>query len=414
MRYKSTQLWGTECRKLVSDRIEYGHVTGTLEFTMCRWWSYPHFLPLLNSPYSTPPRSAPHIPTQIRQLLSRNKHIITLPPMEDSSRHQKGMSSRYANSPAPLTPANKREKRRHHVATKLSKLEMSFAEERNNFYRAMLVHLQSTLASIQLGVNEEYQARRAEQEEIRDYELTRLRLWEEYQVKRVEDEYKEDMAMTKENYDMLTRLLKEKFYDKLQRQVKQLKEDKLLLNLVNASLWTPNGTQMSTASAFAAAAPSFSMNDRRSLRKRELHARLLPGEADDLSDTNSNSGATRNSAAGYISASGKRRRHYATRHLSNDELSSGMTNTSNNQHNGERLQYLAGGGNESNLSDKDYDTLNSLIANKEEGGVSEIFVKRRAGARPNTRQKQFVGVQGLKVEELNDDLAVLRNAVKQS
>lgn len=300
------------------------------------------------------------------------------------------------------------------MATKLSKLESTFAEDRNNFYRAILIHLQTTLASIQLGVNEDFCARRAEQEEVRDYELTRLRLWEEYQVKRVEDEYKKDMAATKENYDMLIRLLKEKFYDKLQKQVKQLKEDKLLLNLVNASLWSLNGSQYSTASALAAAAsaPSLSFNDRRSLRKRELHSRFLPGEADDLSDNNLNSGAGRSSASGYVSASGKRRRHYSTRYLSNDELSSGVTSAGNSNHGGEKLHHLMGNGTDSNLSDKDYDTLNHLISNKEDGGVSGIFASRgKTSSRSSTRQKQFVGVQGLKPEELNDDLTLLRNAV---
>lgn len=301
------------------------------------------------------------------------------------------------------------------MAAKINKLESTFADDRNNFYRAILVHLQTTLASIQLGVNEEYFIRRTEQEETRDYELTKLRLWEEYQVKRVEDEYKEDMAATKENYDNLIRLLKEKFYDKLQKQVKQLKEDKLLLNLVNASLWSSTGSQYLTPSALAAATTSLSLSlsDRRSLRKRELHSRFLSGEADDLSDNNSTSAAGRSSASGYISASGKRRRHYTTRYLSNDELSSGVTSTGNPHHNGEKLHHLGmGSGNDSNLSDKDYDTLNNLIANKEDGGVSEIFSKRsKHSARPTTRQKQFVGVQGLKPEELNDDLTLLRNAV---
>lgn len=300
------------------------------------------------------------------------------------------------------------------MASKLSKLESTFADDRNNFYRAILVHLQTTLASIQLGVNEEYCIRRSQHEETRDYELTRLRLWEEYQVKRVEDEYKEDMAATKENYDTLIRLLKEKFYDKLQKQVKQLKEDKLLLNLVNASLWSSTGSQYLTASALAAATastPTLSLSDRRSLRKRELHSRFLPGEADDLSDTTSASGAGRSSATGYISASGKRRRHYATRYLSNDELSSGVTSSGNPHHNGDKLLHLGmGSGNDSNLSDQDYDTLNNLIANKEDGGVAEIFQSRK-NTRQTTRQKQFVGVQGLKLEELNDDLTLLRNAV---
>lgn len=297
-------------------------------------------------------------------------------------------------------------------------------EDRNNFYRAILHNLQTTLASIQQGTNQDYTDKKTELEEVRDYELTRLRLWEEYQVKRVDDEYKEDIAKAKQNYDMMIKLLKEKFYDKLQHQVKQLKEDKLLLNLVNASLWNTSNTHDSTVSALsaAAAASSININDRRSLRKRELNSRFTSGEADDLSDSglgnSSGNGFLRGSGAGssgHVSSSNKRRRHYATRYLSNDELSSGIT-SAGNSHGSHLVKLVSNGassGNDSNLSDKDYDTLNHLIMNNEDGGVLLIFSESKGSSRPNTRgsHKQFVGVQGLKLEELNNDLSLLRNAV---
>lgn len=322
---------------------------------------------------------------------------------------------------------NKRDKKRQQIGSRLSKLETTFSDDRNNFYRALLHNLQTTLATIQQGTNEDYRQKKNDLEETRDYELTRLRLWEEYQVKRVEDEYKEDISKAKENYDMMIKLLKEKFYDKLQKQVKQLKEDKLLLNLVNASSWNTGSSQDSTVSALtaAAAASSINLNDRRSLRKREFHSRFTSGEADDLSDSGLGSSAAnaflRGSGSGagspgYVSsASNKRRRHYATRYLSNDELSSGLTtSTGNNYNNGPKMASAGvSSGNDSNLSDKDYDALNSLIMNNEEGGVSQIFAQSKNSGRPNTRgsNKQFVGVQGLKLEELNDDLKLLRNAI---
>lgn len=75
----------------------------------------------------------------------------------------------------------------------------------------------------------------------------------------------------------------------------------------------------------------------------------------------------------------------------------------------------ASSGNDSNLSDKDYDELNNIIMNNEDGGASSILARSssRASGRANTRgsHKQFNGVQGLKVEELNDDLTLLRNAI---
>lgn len=319
---------------------------------------------------------------------------------------------------------NKKDKRRQQIGTRLSKLESSFMDDRNNFYRAILHNLQTTLSTIQQGTNKEYLDKKIELEESRDYELTRLRLWEEYQVKRVDDEYKGDIAKAKQNYDMMIKLLKEKFYDKLQRQVKQLKEDKLLLNLVNASLWnTPNNLDSSvSALSAAAAASSINLNDRRSLRKREFHSRFTSGEADDLSDSglgnSSGNGFLRGSGAGssgYVSASNKRRRHYATRYSSNDELSSGIA-SANNTHGSNLVKLASNGassGNDSNLSDKDYDTLNHLIMNNEDGGVLLIFSDSKSSNRPNTRgsHKQFVGVQGLKLEELNNDLNLLRNVI---
>lgn len=274
-------------------------------------------------------------------------------------------------------------------------------------------NLQATLALIQQGTNERYLWKRTELEEARDYELTRLRLWEEYQVKRAEDEYKQDMATAKANYDMMIKLLKEKFYDKLLRQVKQLKEDKLLLNLVNASLWSATSKEYASVLALtaAAAALQISINDRRLLRKRELTLRFTAGETDDLSDSglgSSTANGTLRYATGYALLSSKRRRHYATRYSSNDELSGNATNS------GAQHVHHAASGNDSALSDKDYDTLNSMIMNNEDGGMSKIFDEKAGSSRSGTRSsKQFVGVQGLKPEELDDDLHLLRTAIKR-
>ena len=137
-------------------------------------------------------------------------------------------------------------------------------------------------------------------------------------MKRIEEEYKEDLIKAQENHDKMIKLIKEKLYDKLQKQIKQLKEDKLLLNLVNANSWSSNiANDSSTAALNAVAANTLNLSDRRSLRKRELSSRLTAGEADDLSDGGVGSTtATGNvsTANGDISLSGKRRRHYATRY----------------------------------------------------------------------------------------------------
>lgn len=300
------------------------------------------------------------------------------------------------------------------------------------------------MATLQQGTNEEYIQKKEDLEETRDYELTRLRLWEEYQVKRIETEYNEDLLKANHNHDKMIKLIKEKLYDKLERQIKQLKDDKLLLNLVNANSWKGiNGNSGTSSSVLSAAEAAISLHERRSLRKRETSLRFTAGEADDLSDGGNNIGGDfggRTSAGGgggggngYFSStfngggyssSTKRRRHYATRYSSNDE-SSGVASNGTSRNGG----HLNGGGlssgNDSNLSDKDYDTLNTIIMGNEDGGVSlELLDKATNGNtsntgnglhKPNTRgsNKQFTGLSGLKPEELNDDLTLLRNAIKK-
>ena len=85
------------------------------------------------------------------------------------------------------------------------------------------------------------------------------------------------------------------------------------------------------------------------------------GSADNFSSVYNNGG---------YSSAGKRRRIYATRYSSNDELSSGTTSGMPlNNHSSTRQNGNATSGYESNLSDKDYDTLNVLIMENEDGGL---------------------------------------------
>jgi hypothetical protein len=306
---------------------------------------------------------------------------------------------------------SKRDRKRQQINVRVAKHESSFVNERDQYYRSSVHEIQSVLVNLHRGNHEKLMMLRDNLEIERDYELTRLRLWEEYQVKQVEQEYLQDLVRAKENKERMIKLIKEKLYDKLQLQVKQLKEDKLLLNLVNANSWNSNDP---TKAALNAAA--MNLNEKRSLRKREISSRFTTGEADDLSDGGiGNGSATGTSGAnisnGYISAL-KRRRHYATRYSSNDEMSSGINSSVTNNHS-TRMSGISSG-NDSNLSDKDYDELNSLIMHNEDGGASLMFSsENKSSGKPNTRgsHRQFVGVQGLKPEELQDDLDLLKSAI---
>ncbi|CUM67501.1 uncharacterized protein PRCAT00005200001 [Priceomyces carsonii] len=301
-------------------------------------------------------------------------------------------------------------------SSRLDKLEIAFFNDRDSFYRASLHNLQNALATLQQGTNEDFLEKKQDLEEQRDYELTRLRLWEEYRVKRIDEEYREDLGKAKENHDKMIKLIKEKLYDKLQKQIKQLKEDKLLLNLVNANSW--NSVNLNDSAIAALNSATGSLTDRRSLRKREISSRFTTGEIDDLSDSgigNSTTAAEMLSGAGYGSGSSatngnKRRRFYATRYSSNDENNGG----SHSHHRTGNGHSQVSSGNESNLSDKDYDALNSLIMNDEGNGMSSVLLEQDSnGHRMNTRgsHKQFTGPQGLKPEELHEDLALIRNAI---
>lgn len=379
--------------------------------------------------------------------------------MEDHQKRNGAASAATATTAATDTVVvSKRDKRKSNIATRLNKLELTFKNDRDMFYRNSLHDLQNKLASLQQGTDEEYLTQKIQLEETRDYELTKLRLWEEYQVKRVEKEYLSDMERAQENYDRMIKLIKEKLYDKLQKQIKNLKEDKYLLNVLNSNSYNNNsnnslngsgsGTGTGTGggssdSAFVAQAVNLR------LRKRD-HTGL--SDIDDLSDggggpgtrsgreTGGGNGSSaslyHHNGLGYLSLSSKRRKPY-TRYSSNDEMSSSNASATprfnknhiNNHHNSATSGH--GSGYESNLSDKDYDALNTLImedgnfiydsmgGGKENGngnGVGGSGSGNGSGSsshRVQTRgsHKQFVGPQGLKAEELNEDLALLRTAI---
>lgn len=300
---------------------------------------------------------------------------------------------------------SKRDRKRQQIGQRLIKLEETFAVEKEQYYTQLLHELQAVLATLQQGTNEELLRQRNLLEIERDYELTRLRLWEEYQVKQVELDYHEELDQAKDHHDHMIKLIKEKLYDKLQNQIKQLKEDKLLLNLVNANSW---GGDQGLAALLAAVATQLGHRGRL-LRKREM--RFTTGEADDLSDGPIlANGHALPAGNGYISAL-KRRRHYPTRYSLADELSTGV-------HSSLGIAPLFNGGGATtdlNLSDKDYDALNVMIMqNGDLLTLNLALLTRPLNPKPNTRgNKQFPGVQGLKADELNEDLKLLRVATRE-
>lgn len=323
---------------------------------------------------------------------------------------------------------SKRDKKRHQILSRLVKLDQTLYSERDHFYRNLLAALQASLASLHQGSHPEYARYRHSLHLKRDFNLTQLRLWHNYQVSSARKNHASDVATAKANHARFSALIKDKLRAKLEQQIRTLKEEKLIHNLVSANSWgeasrsdinsSAAAEAAEAASALTAAAAASNLHlapDRRSLRRREQNFRFGPGDPDDCSDTghaSTTNAEKRNILASLLfdAASGKRRRHYATRYLLNDELSSGVTTglAVVGSKNGNRN----GNGSSDTWSDKDYDDLAQLIMEPHMNGISLLASDQ------NTRQsnrgpgKQFTGVQGLKPEELQDDLQLLKSGIE--
>jgi hypothetical protein len=129
----------------------------------------------------------------------------------------------------------KRARRRIQLQTKLGKLEQQFVADKDVHYRDSLVQLQYKLTSLLAGENAEQMEKIRDLEEWRDAELVRLRLAEEYQVKFINDSFKLEYDQTVENTKSVVDMVKTKLQEGLINKIKQLKEDKALIDIVTSS-----------------------------------------------------------------------------------------------------------------------------------------------------------------------------------
>lgn len=258
---------------------------------------------------------------------------------------------------------SKKDKKRATILSKLYKHEESLSVDRDYHYRGMLQVLQQNLTSAHAGANEDVQERVVDLEEERDYELVRLRLWEEYQMKRAQGEFYEQVENANQEHDDMVKLVKERLYASLEKQVKQLKEDKVLLDMANSHSYnmdTSVDLHKNTRSQHNLKESSISAmgygSDRRSQRRRH--------------DYNSQAEDTQASAneSGNTSASKRKK----TRYSSADESNNNGSNW---------------------LSDGDLSSL--------------LFGERRD--KPSTRHsnKSYQPPNSLKAEEISEDLALL-------
>ena len=114
-------------------------------------------------------------------------------------------------------------------------MDQQFVADKDVHYRDSLIQLQYKLSSLHSGENAENMQKVRDLEEWRDAELLRLRLAEEYQVQFINDSFKHEYEQTVENTKLIVEMVKTKLHEGLINKIKQLKEDKALIDIVTSS-----------------------------------------------------------------------------------------------------------------------------------------------------------------------------------
>jgi hypothetical protein len=247
-------------------------------------------------------------------------------------------------------------KRQHVIQVRLSKLDESFRVGKYHHYRHALQQLQLKLSTIHQGTNEQLQERIRDVEESRDYELVELALWEKFQIERAEHEFETDVLKANNEHDDMVKLVKEKLYANLERQIKQLKEDKILLDMANSHSYSMEATFHDLHKNTRSSTKEFNggyLSDRRTgLRRRQDYGTNGEESANDSGNNTSSRRQTKPS--------------HSQHHSSNEE------------------------------TDTAADLSSLLFAPKNE--------------KVNTRHssKSYAAPLGLKPEEITDDLTLLR------
>ncbi|CCE62502.1 hypothetical protein TPHA_0C03500 [Tetrapisispora phaffii CBS 4417] len=131
------------------------------------------------------------------------------------------------------TELSRRDKRRHNIESKVTKVYSGFISNKDTYYKDRLTTLQTNLTTLHQGNNQFYVRSIRDLEEERDAELIRLRLYEEYRISRSSVEFQEDIEKGKSEYEDLVKLCKEKLYESIENKMKNLKEERLLMDIAN-------------------------------------------------------------------------------------------------------------------------------------------------------------------------------------
>ncbi|KAJ8100514.1 Sds3-like protein [Lipomyces tetrasporus] len=273
---------------------------------------------------------------------------------------------------ATTTTASKRDKRRHNLVERYTHLTNAFASQKDAIYRDTLADLQTRLAALHAGTDPAFVDRLTDVEEQRDAELVALYLNEQFLVARADREYERDVAAAEEEYAAKAKSVRERLLARLESQRRRLREDKELLDIANDHSLLLNVSGYQTAPGSPSSGGSGMMGSvgerRKNLRRR---GEIVP------------SAVVENGA--------KKRKRVGTGGTGPGGGGGGKA--------GERDEIAAFWSDREALP----------FGHHRDDGISGGTVT----ASGRHREKPFGGMTGLKSEEANEDLAVLRKKKKK-
>lgn len=309
---------------------------------------------------------------------------------------------------------SRKDKRRHNIESKVAKIQHGFASDKDIHYKNRLTALQTNLTTLHQGNNKSYLRQLRDIEEARDLELVRLRLFEEYRVSRSSIEFQEDIETARQEHEKLVKLCKERLYETIEQKIKQLQEERLLMDVANAHSYAMDYnrtkyqkyTRSHTASGWESSSnelgrdsPNESAtdtgNERRFLRKRPAtkvaNASSRLANAVDESDFQTNSSAT---ALALTNGNANGNANGYTRQSTHDSKADGNSDA-------ELLQSIS-----------DYGDLHALLFGEKDPDTKNNDKKKHRTSQRYTA-KAAPPLESLKPDEVTEDIAFIRHLTGQ-
>lgn len=284
---------------------------------------------------------------------------------------------------------SKRDRRRLQMQTKLKKLDLQFNADKDYQYREALVELQYRLSSLHQGDNPMYSQQVQDLRDERDYELLRLRLAEEYSVKLINDQFTQQYNETVADANTIVAMVKQKLHDGLVQKIRQLKEDKALIDIVTSSSSSHTSRARSNLQEGSTLGLTTSKDSKDSKDQRE----------------NGNTSGIESSTSFFFSGERRSRRKRETNDFS---LGNGSNDDSydSTSASGSRKRNKASGADSSANEDGKVITENTQLNEFLYGPQMPKRKEKNSGM--GIRKGQII-CPSLKVEEVNEDLMILRN-----